>query len=178
MSGSHFGGWRADNDPFLSKARIAKSAKISLLFRVFGDPQNLTIGEHARIDDFTVFVCTGLITIGDGCHVASFVKINGEGSVDVRAGAQISSGVQIYSASDDLVRRSANGRGRAKVSGPIVIGSGAIIGANCVVLPGADIGVGATVAALSVVGAGRTQAWMLSGGIPAKAIKDRIVANG
>lgn len=174
MSG--FGGWRDQTDGMLARATIAKSARLSVLFRLFGDPRNLTISENVRIDDFTCFVCTGPINIGPDVHIGSFVKINGEGGVSIGAGAQISSGVQIYSVSDDLIRKSSNGRGRPKIASPIVIGSECIIGANCVVLPGATVGIGATVGANSTI-KGRLPAWTVCAGSPAEPKKGRIDAD-
>ncbi len=54
----------------------------------------------------------------------------------------------------------------------IVIGAGAWIGANTVILDGAEIGEGCVVGAGSVV-TGRLPPWTVAGGVPARKIRDR-----
>ncbi len=62
------------------------------------------------------------------------------------------------------------------VQGGIVIGAGAWIGANSIILDGAEIGEGCVVAAGSVV-TGRLPPWSMVGGVPARKIRDRFASD-
>lgn len=82
-------------------------------------------------------------------HIAPFAIVQGHGGVQIGTGVTIGSGAKVYSLShhyrntlnsDDVKRylfsSMANPRDQFFISGPVVIGNGAAVGLNSVVLPG------------------------------------------
>ena len=97
--------------------------------------------------------------------------------------ARVSSGSRIYTGIDDFLGREPDGPddpGRAPAAPRSFarIGKYAVVGANCVVLPGVTLGEGCTVGALSLVNRD-CEPWTIYGGAPGPAVKarrrDRIV---
>jgi galactoside O-acetyltransferase len=89
----------------------------------------------------------------------------------------LSQGVKIYTHSDDYSGESLTNPTvpRAFLSlqgGAVSIGRHAIIGAGSVILPGADIGEGTAVGALSLV-TKPLEPWGIYAGVPARRLKDR-----
>lgn len=95
------------------------------------------IGANTRIDDFAIL--TGHICLGEDVHVSPFCFLGGTGGViRMGNGAGMSTHVSVFTKSDDY-KEPAKGK-RAKVVGDILIDEYSILGAQCVVLPGARIG--------------------------------------
>jgi acetyltransferase-like isoleucine patch superfamily enzyme len=116
-----------------------------------------TVGEGARL------------TIGDDCGFSGTV-IGAAQSVTI--GARVMAGVNtMISDTDwhpvDPVRRAAGDPG---TSAPVVIGADVWLGANVLVLKGARIGAGSSIAANSVV-TGEIPAGVLAAGVPARVIR-------
>lgn len=110
------------------------------------------IGQHSRIDDFTL--ASGNITIGNYVHVASHCSMMG----DVICGdfSGISSGVRVYAKSDDFSGKYLAGptipRHMTNVtSRRVSIGKYALIGSGAMIFPGVNVGEGAVVGAGSLV---------------------------
>ncbi|MFS0893291.1 acyltransferase [Microbacterium sp. 179-I 3D3 NHS] len=87
--------------------------------------------------------------IGEGVWIGAFTVIDGSGGLVIGDGCDISAGVQIYTHS--TVERCLSERARDIRRAPTTIGSNVHIGANAVVLMGADIGHHSVVAAGAVV---------------------------
>jgi galactoside O-acetyltransferase len=140
-------------------------------------PEVVTIGDSVVIDDF-VFIVGGQETrIGSFVHLASFSSYLGGGNLTVGDFAGISSGARIYTGTDDFHGGSLTGppipdEFRKPVRSFVSIGKYAIVGANCVVLPGVTIGEGCTIGALSLVSRD-CEPWTIYGGTPAKPLKPR-----
>lgn len=114
-----------------------------------------TIGNHVRIDDFTIL--KGHIDIGSHVHIASFCSVSGvRGKVRLGNCSTLSNGVCIYTGSDDyrataLSSATVPEEFLATIAGDVTLRTAALIGTHCVLLPGADIGEAASVGALCIV---------------------------
>ncbi|NYJ05875.1 acyltransferase [Petropleomorpha daqingensis] len=115
------------------------------LLRLAGIP----VGAGTRIEH-SVFFKGGRVRIGEGCYLNSATIVDpGSASVEIGDGVAIGAGAVIAAATHDL-GPSAN-RAAANRSEPVVIGTGAWLGARVVVLPGVTIGRGAVIGAGAVV---------------------------
>lgn len=144
---------------------------------VLYSPGQLTLGDHVRIDDFTIV--SGKVTMGSYIHVSQFCGIyGGDEGIVMEDFSGLSSKCSIYVVSDDYTGLSmTNPMVPAKykptsISKAVHIGKHAIIGCNSVVLPGVDIPEGAAVGSLSLV-TRSLEPWSINTGIPAKKKADR-----
>ena len=118
--------------------------------------ENIDFGKYIILDDYVLIYAKEKITIGNYVHIASFTSISGGGELEMGDFSAISSGCRIVTGTDDF---KAGGFGNSTInnefrnvkSEKITIGKFAILGGNCVVLPGVNIGEGASVGAGSVV---------------------------
>lgn len=119
----------------LGFSRVAEGTKVSrraIFYDISGE-----LGANARIDDFAIL--TGNVLVGENVHVSPFCFLGGTGgTIRLEKGAGMSTHVSLFTKSDDY-QTPAQGK-RQKVSGDILVGEYSILGAQCVVLPGAKIG--------------------------------------
>lgn len=108
-------------------------------------PQDLTIGDHVSIGEFTHIRASGGVLIGSRVLIASHVVITSREHPK------------------NLPRYGIT------VDGPIEIGDDVWIGANAVILPGVRVGEGSIVAAGAVV-AKNVPPFTVVGGVPAKVL--------
>jgi len=109
--------------------------------------------------------------IGDDVWIGAFTVIDGSGGLTIGHGCDISAGAQIYTHS--TVERCASERRRPIVRTETRIGDWVHIGANAVVLMGADIGDHCVVGAGAVVKEGTVAPpYSLLVGVPARVIPD------
>jgi acetyltransferase-like isoleucine patch superfamily enzyme len=116
----------------------------------------IEFGRPIIIDDFTLIYAKSKIRLGNYVHIACFASITGGAELVVEDFAAISQGARILTGTDDFKH---GGFGNSTVDekyrntkrAPVTIGRFCIIGANSVVLPGVNIGEGATVGAGSIV---------------------------
>ena len=140
-------------------------------------PETISIGDSVIIDDF-VFMVGGVETrIGSFVHLASSSSFLGGGKLWIEDFAGVSSGSRVYTGTDDFLGESLTGPTipdafRRPVRSAVRIGKYAVVGANCVVLPGVTIGEGCTVGALSLVNRD-CEPWTVYAGSPARPIKAR-----
>ena len=139
--------------------------------------EQVSIGDHVRIDPFSMLSVRGGLTLGSYVHVAAHSSLVGAASVRLGDFAGLSQGARILSSSDDFSGASLTGPTvplelRSVTDAPVTVGRHAVIGAACVVLPGVKIGDGAAVGALSLV-AGDLDEWTIYAGIPARPLKPR-----
>jgi acetyltransferase-like isoleucine patch superfamily enzyme len=147
----------------------------------FSRQENIVIGEHVMIDDFT-FIAGGqdenhLTVIEDHVHIAMFSSVQGLGGVTFCLGSGLSPGCLVFSSVDDYINGGLMNptfpfEYRNDKVGHVTLGRFVIIGANSVVLAGITIGEGATVGAGSVV-TKDLEPWTVNVGTPAKPIKKR-----
>jgi putative colanic acid biosynthesis acetyltransferase WcaF len=124
----------------------AKSSSIHWRARFFC-PEGLTIGEYCTIGNDGFFDAREGITLGECVNIAAEVRI--------------------YTREHDI-----DDPFFAECGGPVVIEDYAYIGTRVTILPGVCIGKGAVVASGAVV-TKDVAPYMLAGGVPARAIRER-----
>lgn len=139
---------------------------------VLYSPERLSLGNHVRIDDFTVI--SGRVTLGDHIHISQFCGLyGGDEGIWMEDFSGLSSKCSIYAVSDDYSGASmTNPTVPAKykpgsISKPVRIKKHAIIGCNSVVLPGVTVAEGTAVGSMSLCNRS-TEAWSMYVGIPAR----------
>ena len=93
---------------------------VSEMFFGISLPESTAVGRRVRIEHFGGIVIHGCARIGDGCVIRQGVTIGNKGSSDPLGAPILGQNVDV-------------GAG-AKILGRIVIGDGAVIGANAVVI--------------------------------------------
>jgi galactoside O-acetyltransferase len=158
-------------------ARVGEGSAVARTCTVVG-VENVTIGDHVRIDGYTTIVATrGTLAIGNHVHICSGCVLGARGGIRIGDYASLSHGVKLLSAIDDW---SGDGLTNSTVpadlvrihAAPIVLGRFVPIGSNAVVLPGVVLGEGAALAAMSLA-AGSLPEWTICGGNPAVALRPR-----
>ena len=141
-------------------------------------PENISIGDNVVIQDFVVIVATGRVEIDDNVEINCFSYIGGTYGVCIGKYVTLAPGVRVFSVSDDysgkflMHRRHFLKEHMGKDIGQVTIKDYAIIGVDSVVMPNIEIGIGASVGAMSFV----TQdlhPWSINCGCPAKKIGNR-----
>ncbi len=156
--------------------RIGKNVKIHSRASLYG-LENIEIGDHVRIDDFTVVIATGPLTIGSYVSIPNFCFIGAKHGISIGDFATLAPGVKIFSASDDYAGSRLTGvmvppQMTGGDSGPVRIEEHALIGAGSIILPKCRIGKGCSIGALSLVKADLAP-WGIYAGIPAIRLKER-----
>lgn len=109
--------------------------------------------------------------IGDDVWIGAFCVIDGSGGLQIGRGCDISAGAQIYTHS--TVARCLTDRARPIERSSVTIGENVHIGANAVVLMGAQIGSHSIIGAGAVVKEGTVAGpYSLLVGVPARVIPD------
>lgn len=152
--------------------RIAKNCTIIGL-------DGVEIGDHVRIDGYCTITATGggRVRLGSFIHIGGYCFLSGNAGIQIADFSTLSQGVRLYTGSDDYSgRRMTNPMVPETYTGvvraPIALGRHVIVGSGSVVLPGATLGEGVAVGALSLV-KNDLEAWGIYGGCPAKRIRDR-----
>lgn len=142
------------------------------------NPQNMTIGNNVRIDDFCILTSVEKqFIIEDYVHIAAGVYIFGAGGVTIESFSGISSNVKIYTCSDDFSGNYLMGptipcKFTNVKCNHLTLSRYTIIGTSCVILPGVKIGEGAAVGANSLINK-KCEPWGIYAGSPIKYVKQR-----
>lgn len=142
----------------------------------FYNSQLISIGNNVRIDDFCIL--SGKVTLGDYIHIAAYSAFYaGKYEIMLDDFVTISSRNVIYAESDNYVDASFScpliGDDFRKVyGGNVHLKKHVLIGTNCTILPGVNLGEGVSVGAMSLVKED-LKPWGVYVGIPAKRIKER-----
>jgi len=141
--------------------------------------ERIWIGDNVRIDGPTTIV------VAEGSHleIGSFVHVSGGchlcASAPLKLGdfSGLSQGVRIFTATDDysgqtLTNPMVPAKFKRVLTDSVTIGRHVIVGAGTVILPGASIGEGSSIGALSLV-SGPMPTWSVCAGTPCTAIKAR-----
>ncbi len=157
-------------------ASLGRGVLISRDARIYG-PQRMRIGDHVRIDDFCIL--SGTLELGRNIYLAPGVQLaGGAGKVIMEDFSTCAFNVVVTASSDDYLGASLTGPTvpdalkPGKVVRDIRVGRHAIIGAGSVLLPGARLGEGSAIGALSLV-KGDVAPWTIQGGNPLKRIGER-----
>lgn len=154
--------------------RFGFVADSSIIFEptVILRPENLVMGKRSRVDAFCKLECGDGLFLGDFVHIASFCHLGiGGGTVVFEEGSSAGSGSKVLSGSASFDGPSWSATHPDVVNKKTVtrIRKNATLLVNSVVLPGCDIGEGATIAAGAVVLGGTTvPAGEVWGGVPAR----------
>ncbi|WP_229423052.1 acyltransferase [Telluria aromaticivorans] len=150
---------------------IAKNATIIGL-------ENISIGNNVRIDGGVVLAAhSGSLVVGDYIHIGGGSYLGCAGGITLGDFANLSQGVRIYSSSDDysgeaLTNPTVPPAYLKLTKAPVALGRHVIVGSGSVILPGANIGEGSAVGALSLV-LRPLEAWGIYAGAPARRLKAR-----
>lgn len=142
------------------------------------NPQNITIGNNVRIDDFCVISAgNGGIEIENNVHIAIFCSLIGQEKIVMKNFSGISSRVSIYSSTDDysgefMTNPTVDHKFTNVINGEVILGKHVIIGAGTIILPGVTISDYSAVAALSLVNK-NVEKLKIVGGVPTKILKER-----
>lgn len=140
--------------------------------------ENIRIGSNVRIDAFSILsAASGLLKIGSHIHIGAYCYLSANASITLDDFSGLSQGVYIYSVSDDysgasLTNPTIPKRLLKTKSAPVHLGCHVIVGAKTVVLPGASIGEGSAVGAMSLVNKPLPE-WGIYAGVPAHRLRDR-----
>ena len=142
----------------LGFASLGHDVRIDRRAALFG-PGSIHIGSHVRIDCFAVITAgASPVELGSYTHVAAHTYLSGaQGGIGLGHGVGIAPFAALYSAVEDytdghLTNPSVPADLRCTEVGRIEVGPHAAIGSSAVVLAGVEIGFGASVGALSLVG--------------------------
>lgn len=136
-------------------AQVGDNVRIAKNCTIIG-PENIRIGDNVRIDAGTIIIASsGFLTLGSFIHIGSGCLLGCRGGLTIDGFGGMSHGVKIFTASDDFSGRSMVSCGVAPEHSdvriaPVRMGLHCSIGANSVVLPGANFGEGAVLGALSM----------------------------
>lgn len=111
------------------------------------------------------------LSVGSGCWINIGCHFELNDTISIDDGVAIGHDVLILTSTHKLGRNTR--RAGELVTGPVVIGPGAWIGARSVILPGVEIGAGAVVSAGSVVNA-EVPANTVVAGAPASVVVPRL----
>jgi acetyltransferase-like isoleucine patch superfamily enzyme len=134
--------------------------------------EHMSFGKNVIIDDFTIIVATKdcPVIIGDYVHIASHCSIVG-GPVRIGDFANVGAGTRLVAGSDSfheaLIGPTVPAQYRKVDRSGIVMERHAVLGANCVVLPGVTMLEGSAAGAGSVI-KWNTLPWHVYRGVPAK----------
>lgn len=139
-------------------------------------PENISIGNNVRIDDFCVL--SGNIVIGDYVHIAVYNALfGGKIGIELKDFSGLSSKSVIYASSDDysgnvLTNPTISHQYRNVIEKKVIIGKHVLIGTGTTILPGVEIGEGSAIGSMSLVNKSLGK-WGIYAGIPCKYLKPR-----
>ncbi len=156
--------------------RAGKNLKIFEYVKIV-KPEVIEIGDYSEIDDFSFIYGGKGIIIGRYVHIARFVSIIGGGELYLGDYTVLADGVRILTGTDSY-----HGGARMSTCLPIEqrnakisfvrIEKDAFIGTNSIVHPGVIIGEGAIIGSNSLV-LKDVKPWTINVGSPCKVIKKR-----
>lgn len=141
-------------------------------------PENLSIGDYSRIDDFCIITCHDkACEIGKHVHIASHCVLLAKSGFTFKDFCTLSPMITLVTNSDDysgqkLTNSTVPRHLTGGKEGRITLEKHVIIGTQSVILPDLTIGEGSSVGAMSLVNKS-LDAWGVYFGIPVKRLKDR-----
>ena len=155
--------------------KVGKNVSVSDKASIY-NMGDISIGDNSRIDDFCII--SGLVNIGRNVHITPMCLVaGGEKGITFEDFSTIAYGVQIFTQSDDysgntMTNSTLPDKYKSEFKHEIVIGQYSIVGAGSIIMPGANLAVGTSIGAKSLV-LKRTSCWSIYVGNPAVKIKDR-----
>jgi len=158
-----------------SRGTNVRIGRLARLYR----PERMAIGDDVRIDDFVTLTPgpDGFIRIGAYVHIAAYSMVESSRCVTFEDFSGLAARVTVYGASDDyggefLTNPCVPLEHRSIHQADVYLGKHAVVGTNSVILPGAQIGEGCAVGAMSLV-KGVLEPFGVYVGVPVKRIKER-----
>lgn len=136
-------------------AAIGDGVRIDPQARVFGHGL-IRLGHHVRIDAGAILSAQHPLVLGDFVHIAAGAKVFANAApCTIEDFVSLSPDAKVFTGVDDfigaaLTNPTVDAEFRALTAGEVVLGKHVLIGAGSVVFPGARIGFGASVGALSI----------------------------
>ena len=149
---------------------ISKNAKIY-------NPKQLSVGDNVRIDDFSIL--TGDIELGSYVHIGSFCMLSGRYEITMKNFTALAARVSIYTGNDDysngtsLTNPTIPDKFHKIIKGKVILEEHVLIGAGCIILPGAHLNKGITTGAHSLIQGKEYEGWNLYVGNPIRKLKKR-----
>jgi acetyltransferase-like isoleucine patch superfamily enzyme len=158
-------------------ARVGENCLVARNCTIIG-LSNIILGDNVRIDGFSSLIApNGRIRIGSFVHIATACMLGARAGIEIGDFSSLSQGVRVFTAIDDFSgKKLSNAMAPEDLAGvqaaPVKIGAYVPVGSGTIILPGAEIGEGAAVGALSLV-ATSLAAWTIHAGNPAKPVGER-----
>lgn len=155
---------------FGSDVRISRRASLYGLSMMY-------LGDHVRIDDFTVITAREKMTFGNYVHISCLSFLHGHRSIEIGDFAQVSSRVGIFTSSAEMGDGFSHPLLPSSVKqnpphAPIKLEHYCVVGTGSTILQGVTLGEGCAVGAHSLVSQSLPE-WSLCFGVPAKFQKPR-----
>lgn len=154
---------------------VGRGVKISTRAAIY-DADRISIGDHSRIDDFTVLA--GSIDIGRNVHVTVFCNLaGGRAGLSIGDFCTFAYGCHLIAQTDDYTGATMTNSTlpleyRTEIAAPVVLGRHVILGTGTVVLPGLTLGEG-TASGARTLFLESSEPWTIYVGQPARAIRER-----
>jgi galactoside O-acetyltransferase len=138
-------------------SNVGSNVFIDSTVKIFG-ASYITLSSNVRIDANVVLTAgPGSLIIGSNVHIGVGTSVHaGASDVQLHDFVGLSTGVHIFSARDDFSNGSLTGptvpnHFRGEFAAKVILNKHAIVGANSVIMPGVNIGFGASIGALTFV---------------------------
>ena len=172
------------NGNFLSRSRLQALKFLRLGQAVLVHPtavipdcSRVALGDHCRIDPFTVLSAHGKIEIGSYVHIGSHCSLSGGEAIKIGDFSTLSHNVNLFTSSDDYSGKSMTNPTvpdsfKTVCTRPIHLGRHVIVGAGSIIMPGIEVPEGCAIGALSFVNK-PLEAWGVYAGVPVRRISER-----
>jgi len=157
---------------------VGDNVRISTSVKIY-HPENIKVGSNSRIDDFVTLTAgsDGLLDIGRYVHIAAYCMVEVPGSAVFSDFSGLAARVTVYGATDNyrgdaMTNPCVPMKYRQVRQKAVYLGEQVVVGTGSVILPGAHLGEGCSVGAMSLV-MGRLEAYSMYAGVPAKRVRDR-----
>lgn len=154
---------------------VGRHVLLSRKASIYG-AENMTIGDHVRIDDFCCL--TGNIILGNYIHIAVYSALfAGAYGIEMDDFTTLSSRCAVYALTDDYSGEAMTNPMvpecfRGVSGGRVTLQRHVIVGSGCTILPAVTIEEGVAVGSMSLVNR-PLEKWGVYAGIPCRRIKER-----
>lgn len=160
----------------LGFAHVGADVVISDRCSIYG-AESISLGDHVRIDDFSILTAREPVIIGSYVHISAFAFLSGPFGIVIEDFVNVGPRACLMSGTDDFSGQWIPGplvpeELRNVRGGCIHLGRHTIVGPHSVVLYGVTFGEGAAAGALSLVKESLAP-WSIYGGVPARLIGPR-----
>lgn len=159
----------------LGLASFGNNVLISRKVSIYG-AGSISIGSNVRIDDFCIL--SGRIQIGNYVHIAAYTALfAGTVGIFIDDFSGFSSKIVIYAVSDDYTGETMSNpmipeKFKKVTHKPVEVHRHVLVGASCVILPGAILSEGSSFGAMTLIDRA-SEPWSINAGIPFRKIKNR-----